>query len=636
MHASAQGKSPRGASLPTVIMVVAMMLTLGFTVVAIAFNHLTLSFKTSNQTQADHLAEAVLAKAIGEIVENPEFGLSGTAADKTVRIVRPSSPDEMFYKLPEGSEGVLTFDEAYANDLKIPYSTNNRSEAGVSGVAGIPVPGESYHLVSTAKVKNCTSKMEAIITVPKFPFSIAAGGTIRSDGGLLVASVSPGTPYDLNYGIHPDDLRPGHVVSNGSGVGVILEGKNEIYGDLQSHSLVQLDEDTVVFGEVRPNAEKQKIETTIEVADYDRPDLDGTLTTGGTGTLAVEGYNKYVGNLTVDNGIELNGGILYVDGSLTVAGGGVSGKGAIVATQNIEINGAGEFYTDNQAALIADGDILLKGSPSFSFPPGPEPAPPPPKAKFAGLIYTNGSLHAENMRLAGVFVAAGDNSDVSFKNTEVYEDSAVLEERDDSPIALTLPNLLWESTPISVEYDVTEIQYNLQNIPNLENFRNPDQSPGQPEFLFKLPTTYPEVGYNSYKFNPDSGAVVPFFEADPAIAGDPYVLDGADLGLKIDGQTIHSLSEAASVIENAAKRIMVEKGEINEGDSLNPLQLDTVQQLAKLAFNANGPVTTISWASAKYTAEQQVPNPLENLLDFSEIFSNSKQMKVLYWGTYTE
>ncbi|MFA7479459.1 MAG: hypothetical protein WC314_03080, partial [Vulcanimicrobiota bacterium] len=68
MHARAQGKSPRGASLPTVIMVVAMMLTLGFTVVAIAFNHLTLSFKTSNQTQADHLAEAVLAKAIGEIV----------------------------------------------------------------------------------------------------------------------------------------------------------------------------------------------------------------------------------------------------------------------------------------------------------------------------------------------------------------------------------------------------------------------------------------------------------------------------------------------------------------------------------------------------------------------------------------
>ena len=128
-------RSPKGASLATVMMVVAMMLTLGFTVVAIAFNHLNLSFKSSNQTQADHLAEATLAKAIDRIVNDREYGLLGTAEEKTVRITRPSTG--MFSSLPEGSEGLLTFDETYANEKGIPYSTNNRTEAGVNGVDGV-------------------------------------------------------------------------------------------------------------------------------------------------------------------------------------------------------------------------------------------------------------------------------------------------------------------------------------------------------------------------------------------------------------------------------------------------------------------------------------------------------------------
>ena len=49
-------RNKQGASLATVMMVVALMMMLAFTVVAIAFNHLNLSFKNQNSSQARHLA----------------------------------------------------------------------------------------------------------------------------------------------------------------------------------------------------------------------------------------------------------------------------------------------------------------------------------------------------------------------------------------------------------------------------------------------------------------------------------------------------------------------------------------------------------------------------------------------------
>ena len=133
MNFSLQRSAPRGASLATVMMVVAMMLTLGFTVVAISFNHLNLSFKSNNHARSKHLAEAVLAQAIDKIVANPDFGMLGTAEEKTIRIVPAANPDELFHNLPEGSEGILTFDEDFASSEGIPHSTNNRTELQVYG-----------------------------------------------------------------------------------------------------------------------------------------------------------------------------------------------------------------------------------------------------------------------------------------------------------------------------------------------------------------------------------------------------------------------------------------------------------------------------------------------------------------------
>ena len=615
----------RGASLATVMMVVAMMLTLGFTVVAIAFNHLNLSFKSSNQAQADHLAEATLAKAIDRIVNDQEYGLLGTSEEKTVRITRPTSG--MFSSLPEGSEGILTFDQDYAGTQGIPYSTNNRTEGPVIGVGGIQVLGESFHLVATAKVKNCTSVMEAIISVPQFPFSVAADGEIRSDGGLLVASVRPGVPYDLNYPLHEDDLRPGHLVSN-SKVGdaaIVLSGENKIYGDLQSSSGVTLETETAVFGEVRTNAADEQLPR-LNVEDYDPdPDedpIEPNMVNSGAGTLEVEGYNKSAANLTVDNGIVLSGGVLYVEGDLLVSAGGVSGKGAVIATGNVTIYGDGEATSDNQAAIIAGGNVVIKGSSSE-------------KAKFAGLIYTEGQLDAENLRLAGVFVAAGDNSSVEFTNTEVYEDpsksSIKIEDAGPTtpagfqlPPNLTPDAMTFEGQSIPMSYDLSELEANL------ENYRNPSTGPTQPEYLFKAQSgsvffTYELDGAGGYNYALTNGP-------------DQFLVDGSTLGLELFGQKVNSVSEAQAVVISGVEAMVGRTLTTNEINELNTNTKRTfVSGSAALGLAAASAEFTIAnEGSADPTGEGEPEEPFNWSLDLSEFFSDSKRMEVVYWGEFVQ
>jgi hypothetical protein len=618
-------RTSRGASLATVMMVVAMMLTLGFTVVAISFNHLNLSFKSNNNARSKHLAEAVLAQAIDRIVADQEFGMLGSAEAKTVRIVPSTSAGELFSSLPEGSEGILTFDKDFASSEGIPHSTNNRTELQVYGAAGVGVPGESFHLVATGRVKNSTSTVEAILTVPQFPFSVASQGEIRSEGGLVVASVRPGVPYDLDYPLHEDDLQPGHMISN-SKVGndaVVLSGENKIYGDLQSSSGVTLEDETAVFGEVRTNASDEPLPR-ITVTDYD-PETDAdprepNIVNSGAGTLEIEGYNKSRSSLTVDNGIVLSGGVLYVEGDVLVSAGGVSGKGAIISTGNVTIYGDGEATSDNEAAIVAGGNVVIRGSSAE-------------KAKFAGLIYTEGQLDAENLRLAGVFVAAGDNSSVEFKNTEVYEDpsksAVIIESGDTTPDPFELPADMTPD-PITLNGNTVPMSYDLTDLEaNLESYRNPTIAPEQPEYLFKF-----HVGSLYYTAILDGSGGRSLV---PTTGPDQYVVDGSDLGLTIFGQKITSVSQAESVVVQGLEAL--------EGRPLTTAEIATIQQGARKTFLSSSNVRRLSEESVAYTITNgtstdptgpTTQEPFNWSLDLSEFFSDKKRMEVVYWGEYKE
>jgi cytoskeletal protein CcmA (bactofilin family) len=605
-----------GASLPTVIMVVALMMTLAFTVVAIAFNHLNLSFRANNNTRAEHLAEATLALAIEKAREDIDvFGISGTLASKTLVVTLDS--------LPAGSRGVLSFDVDQAAALGVPYSTNNRSENSVEGSnPNQPVPGQSLHLVARGEVGGAFSTMEAIVYIPKFPYSIASEGAIRSDGGLTVAAVRPGTLVDLSAPVHPDDLLAGHLVTN-STIGeaaLVLDGSNTIMGDVQSASDMTIGEDTVVHGETRTFANKASIPQ-LDARNYDPLEVDGAdvqPVNTDAGTLRVKGYNVFgeshtEGSLTVDNGISLEGGVLYVNGDLTVHSGGVHGKGAIIATGNITILGGGEATTDNQAALVANGDIHLRGTPYE-------------KAKFAGLVYAGGNLKSENMRLAGVFVAGGEQSEVVLKDTELYQvaEYAKLEIQQNS--GFELPQLQpqeisWNGHPFQGSYDLSGVQANL------ENYRNPNTGPGQPEYLFKFKVE--PSSYMTYTFNSD-GTVVMSTTTGP----DQYLLDGGLMGMSIFGQTVHSEAEAEAVV-------LARMAEL-EGRELDETEKTAVRNLAHTFYQSNQPLRTLSMRSAEYSAinggpsggDGSVTQPFVWSLDMSEFFGDVKPMQILTWVRY--
>ncbi len=618
-----------GASLPTVIMVVALMMSLAFTVVAIAFNHLNLSFRSANNSKAQHLAEATLALAI----EKARLGVEdfGINSDKTLTLALEA--------YPEGSRGVLSFDRETAASLGVPFSTNNRSESPTQGSnPKQTVPGQSLHLVARAEVGGAFSTMEAVVSIPKFPYSIASGGAIRSNGGLLVAAIRPDAAYDLSQAIKKEDLQPGHVVTN-SDLGddaLVLEGTNTIMGDVQSVSGATIKKDTKVYGETRLYAAAVELPK-LDAKEYDplatpRPLTDGEerqgaqtavdpkdvqfINSGSSGTLSVKGYNVFdlpsTETLTVDNGINLQGGVLYVNGNLSVSSGGVRGKGAIIATGSITINGGGEATTDNQAALVANGDITLRGR-SYD------------KAKFAGLIYTKGNLSSENLRLAGVFVAAGEASEVSLKDTELYqvEDLARLELSGRRPFKI--PNIVPSSNslnghPIEASYDTSVIDANLNS------FYNPSSASGEPPYLFKF-----KVGSEYKRFiNGPRGP-----EMVTTSGPDKFVLDGADLGLKIFGQTVNSSSEAVLVVQRRFEEIYRSEGRTLSGDDLKILESHAIA-----LFEANQAGYHFSHETAQQALGEGADGgdgsavPMDWSLDLSEVLGEAKPMQMVSWRRY--
>lgn len=599
-------RSSRGASMPTVMMMVALMMTLAFMVLAIAFNHLNVSFRSGNSSQSRHLAEAVLSLAIEKLSADEEFGLIGNADDKTIQLT--------FDSLPDGSLGVLSFDTGRAASLGVPHSTNNRSETSTVGANGQVVPGQAIHLVAVAEVKGSRTVVETVVVVPRFPYSIASNGQIESTGGLTVASVRPGVNYDLALPLHEDDLEPGHLVTNSTSGNdaVVLSGTNKIFGDLQSASGATLGPDTQILGEERLNTDPITLPD-LSIWDYDpiaEPGVQNVFSGGGT--LSVSGFNRASSDITIDNGIVLDGGVLFVDGDLNVSAGGVTGKGALIASGNININGGGEASTDNQAALISGGDITLRGITSE-------------KAKFAGLVYTEGNLSAENFRLAGVFVAAGNSSDVLLKDSELYhvDEHAFIDLTKTTTFNVPNvppPTLTFNGEAISASYDYSQLNANISS------YLNPASGGNEPEYLFKAELASSSTGYVTFEVGPSGPAMV------ETSGPDQYLIDGQDLGMEIFGTPVTSGAHAESVVITHFENLYA-----STGQTLSPSDRATLANMAHSLFTSSGASFNLAYQAAQQTYDNNQPGgggstTFNWSLDLSDFISRSQRMRVLYWA----
>lgn len=388
----------RGASLVTVILVTTVVMTLGFTAASMSTSNLLLTNQAVHQMTARNLAESAIAKAIARLQDDPAFGTTAATQNLTVEFSHASA----------GAGGYLSFDKTGAG----PYSTNNLdTDNSVAGWHNTVVPGQTVHLVGTGKCAGATHSVETILFLSRFPYAIASSGPIRSHGGLQVASLDD----TAEAGNGPKaGHQPGSLASNSNDLSqaVQLNGNDiDVSGDVQAAGAIELGPQVHVGGAVRPNHDPVGLPK-MDIADLDTLGKPGVaqLSQDSFPALTVEGFTRIDRRLAITSGgLDLNNGVLYVDGDLSVHG-GIRGTGAVISTGSVQVVGGGTA-SEGKAALISKGDITLEGSAQQS-------------QSFSGLLYTEGNLSSKYVELSGVFVAnrqGSEGSQVQLEHTKVFQ-----------------------------------------------------------------------------------------------------------------------------------------------------------------------------------------------------------------------
>lgn len=364
-----------GISVATTLMVVAVLLSLGLTLLAVSLHHLSVSSRLGHLERARQAAESVVALAIEKLLADTGYGCSRHGREDL----------EMMPRANYAGPGRLTFVAG-----PFPYSTNNLAgDAAVAGYGGRVVPPHSAQLIGVCTSGGVTRSVLALLSQPPFPYAVACNGPLTSGGNLRLASVA--SSQDLL----DNRLGTASLVSNGTGPQALVLGPNtDVAGDLRSAGDIVLDVATTrVRGEILSRA------APVAIPRIDVASLDPIAT--GRSQVAVEpsaqldnpayqGFVRRSGDLNVRGGLTLDNGVLYVDGDLTVEG-GVRGVGAVLVTGRVNLEGGADLSSDAHLALVSGGEMRLRGqNADTSF--------------FQGLIYSGGSFSADDITVVGSLI----------------------------------------------------------------------------------------------------------------------------------------------------------------------------------------------------------------------------------------
>jgi cytoskeletal protein CcmA (bactofilin family) len=388
-----------GSALATALVVISLLLVLAFTAAGSGAANLWFTNRAQNARTAKNLAESAIALTISRLQTNPAYALTGSLP--TVNVTLPSTPD--------GSLGQVCFDK----NSGLPYSLNNlNSDSSVPGWNGVVVPGQSAYLIGVGRCNGLEHRVEAVIFFGRFNYAIGSSGPLLSHGGLSVAAINdtseiPSSGMDT---LSSSLRRPGAIESNSADSSAISLQSSVIQGDVQAAGDILLASNSSVSGEIRPHRSPVGLPS-IPIASYDtngKPDLL-TLTQSNFASLSVKGYSRSSQSIEVSGPLNLDQGVLYVDGNLTVHG-GINGTGAVVVNGTTTVDGsAGQLGQENRAVLLSKGDVNLSGSASKH-------------QGFQGLIYTEGNFATSYVDLVGVFVANNSTgSTTTLDNTDVLQ-----------------------------------------------------------------------------------------------------------------------------------------------------------------------------------------------------------------------
>ncbi|MBI3926021.1 MAG: hypothetical protein HY319_10810 [Armatimonadetes bacterium] len=629
------------------LMVSALVVALALTVVGLSYNHINMSTRLSNSQQAENLAEAAIARAIERVMATD--GAYGKGAGETIVVAFE------FQGAPEGASGILTFDAGDAATYKVLRSTNNLNSGGSSatGDGGTLVPAEAVHFVAVGRCNNTEKVVEALLYVPRFPFVIGASGPIRSNGGLFVAGVKDKAALDGGWPIPDDQLIPGDLISNDpaeGNVAITLDGTNQVKGDVQSTQDATVSSDTTVEGEVRRFADPVDIPD-LDIPSYEPADSESTqIQQAVYDTLTIDGAYKRTGSLDVGpNGLYLNGGILYVEGPLSVTG-GIHGKGAVIVTEDTTIDGGGSASTDNLAAILSGGSVSITGDENGN-------------AMFEGLIYTEGNLNAAYMTLAGTFVANNADS-IPSGDAMTFVDTNLIQVSEYSEQEITVGgggagNWPTIQNPVTLSITLTP---NPISPKKFEEFSaaTPFGVDYTPELQASFdPASFILNGNNELNYyNKWTG----FWKPDGAAGlGQPYAIstsagwDDSKLDFRVEG-ALFTTNAAASAEMQTIMKEKVKQALIAAGrdPNANPFwhngedtMIDTFVANKLTGAQAGAHVTTAgppvaldvgTWVSNWNDNGQQPPAdpgggapPITYTIDLSDFFSVADSMRILYW-----
>ena len=366
-------QTQRGSTLLSTLSAVALISTLGLALSQMSVEHLALATLKSRRQEALDLARSAASLALARLSENSDF--QGQA-------------------VVEGG-GWVAFDLTEAQRLGIPFSSNNlKGQRAQRGSLNQSVAAASAHIVAVGRSGGQSRRLEVVLAVPPFPFAVASSGPIRARGGVEIAGL---LSLPVAGGVDTVALGEADLVSNDtSHEAIYLGAGTRIRGSVQAVGHIAQDPHHVeVSGAIKSQAEHENIphqdfsqyDPLVVGLDYNAIEVDELA--GSDNHLS--GRRRKAGSLRVQDGLVLDGALLFVDGDLHIRG-GLRGKGAVVVTGNVTLEGQSQFESGHAVAVLAGGDARIRGSgPQGSF--------------FQGLVYTEGLFEADRVTLVGSLIA---------------------------------------------------------------------------------------------------------------------------------------------------------------------------------------------------------------------------------------
>ncbi|MHB2020715.1 MAG: FapA family protein [Candidatus Xenobia bacterium] len=463
-----------GISVVSTMLLVALATVVAFAVASLAFYHTTLEFHHHGNQLARQAARSAIAATIynlkasdgvfgsgvpsptplpGLLQLAPAPGLSWPAAKTT------QDQQTVLWYGPEGSTGIVTFNHTFtwppSSSTLVAWSTHNFSEGLTSAPVPAYAPGEevppnAIDLVATGMCGSEVRRLDVLVYFPPFPYALQTGDNLDLESSTVGA---------LNAG-------KADVASNS---GVTLKG-GKVSGNARAVGAVTLTEGAQVGGAVEPEASPVPLPA-IDPSGFDPEtstgqnpytvDLPATVASIPPAALPSPTPNFFRASgptLTVNGDVNLNHGLLYVQGDLHVTG-AVTGYGAIVATGNVTIDRGANLSATDQAALIAGGNVTLQG--------------PDQSKQFRGVVYCGGTFQASDITLLGAFASqqaatvTGTQVVYDPQATRVSIDAALdFVENVNHPFGVNVPEILivppgtesWVSPPVALggQYQQTE------------------------------------------------------------------------------------------------------------------------------------------------------------------------------------